>query len=78
VVAVPGRLNSFGCQAHGVVEKVMEGHRLSEVLSLLSSFLKLAVHSLQGYSLMQEPFLVSCAADCLTSPCRRILSTLLH
>lgn len=56
VVQVSSRLNSFGCQAHGMVEKVMEDHRLSEDLSLLSDFLKLAVHSLKGYSLMQEQF----------------------
>lgn len=78
MVRVSGWLNSFGCQVQGVVEKVMEDHRLSEDLSLLSNLLKLSVHNLKGYSLMQEQFFVSCTADYLTSPCRKILSTLLH
>lgn len=66
---VSGGLNSFGCHPHGRVEKVVEDHRLSEDLSLLSNLLKLAAHNLKGYSLVQEQFLASCAADYLASAC---------
>lgn len=52
VVRVSGGLNSVGCQAQGIVEEVMEYHRLCEDLSLLSNFLKLAVRNLKGYSLI--------------------------
>lgn len=76
VVSVSGGLNSFGCQAHRIVETVQKDCILGEDLSLLSYFLKLHVHNMKGYRLMQEQFLVSCITLC--PPCQSTLSILLH